>query len=162
MTGNGNDTAGERLNLRSRVSELTQLLPWIERLALRHKIPANTQFAMNLCLEEAISNVIRHGYSGSPDHPIAIRFTSPREDYFIFVVEDEAPPFNPVELPELPPLSSLEDLAIGGQGVRLLRRFADALEYQATPTGNRLSIGFTVTGSGIAKNERGLRLPRDL
>jgi anti-sigma regulatory factor (Ser/Thr protein kinase) len=51
----------------------------------------------------------------------------------------------------LPPLSSLEELAIGGQGVRLLRRFADALEYQATPTGNRLSIGFTATGSAIAK-----------
>src|SRR5579864_4095298 len=152
MTGNGNDTTGERLNLRSRISELTQLHPWIERLALRHKIPANTQFAMNLCLEEAISNIIRHGYSGDPDHSIVIWFTSPREDYFVFVVEDEAPPFNPVELPELPPLNSLEELAIGGQGVRLLRRFADALEYQATPSGNRLSIGFTVTGSAIAKN----------
>jgi len=151
MTGNGNDTAGERLNLRSRTSELTHLHPWIERLALQHRIPATTQFAMNLCLEEAVSNIIRHGYSGNPNHSIAIRFISPREDCFFFVVEDEAPPFNPVESPELPPLSSLEEIAVGGQGVRLLRRFADALEYQATPTGNRLSIGFTVTGSAIAK-----------
>jgi serine/threonine-protein kinase RsbW len=152
MTGNGNDTTGERLNLRSRMFELTHLHPWIERLALRHRIPANTQFAMNLCLEEAVSNIIRHGYSGDPDHSIVICFTSPRQDYFVFVVEDEAPPFNPVELPDLPPLNSLEELAIGGQGVRLLRQFADALEYQATPTGNRLSIGFTVSGSAIAKN----------
>jgi serine/threonine-protein kinase RsbW len=106
---------------------------------------------MNLCLEEAISNIIRHGYSGNPDHSIAIRFTSPREDYIILVVEDEAPPFNPVESPELPLLSSLEEIAVGGQGVRLLRRFADVLEYQATPTGNRLSIGFNVAGSAIAK-----------
>ena len=152
MTGNGNDTAGERLNLRSRMSELTHLYPWIERLASRHWIPANTQFAMNLCLEEAISNIIRHGYSGNPDHSIAIRFTSPREDYFMFVVEDEAPPFNPIESPELPPLSSLEEFAVGGQGIRLLRRFADALEYQATPAGNRLSIGFFVSGSAMVKS----------
>jgi len=151
MTENGNDTTGERLNLRSRISELTHLHPWIERLASRHRIPANTQFAMNLCLEESISNIIRHGYSGDPDHSIVIRFASPREDYFIFVVEDEAPPFNPAELPELPPLSSLEEFAVGGQGVRLLRRFADALDYQSTPTGNRLSIGFTVASSAIAK-----------
>jgi RNA polymerase sigma factor (sigma-70 family) len=47
--------------------------------------------------------------------------------------------------------SSLEEITVGGQGVRLLRRFADALEYQATPTGNRLSIGFNVSGSAIAK-----------
>jgi two-component sensor histidine kinase len=78
MTGDGNDTTGERLNLRSRMSELTHLYPWIERLTSRHRIPANTQFAMNLCLEEAISNIIRHGYSGDPDHSIVIRFTSPR------------------------------------------------------------------------------------
>jgi len=151
MTGNGNDTTGERLNLRSRISELAHLHPWIERLASRHKIPANTQFAMNLCLEEAISNIIRHGYSGNPDHPITVRFNNLREDYFVFVVEDEAPHFNPVESPELPPLSSLEEIAIGGQGIRLLRRFADVLEYQETPTGNRLSIGFTLTGSATAK-----------
>ncbi len=151
MTGNGNDTTGERLNLRSRISELAHLHPWIDRLSSRHKIPANTQFAMNLCLEEVISNIIRHGYCGDPDHSIAIIFTNPREDNFVFVVEDEAPHFNPVESPELPPLSSLEELAVGGQGIRLLRRFADALEYQATPAGNRLSVRFTAAGSAIAK-----------
>ena len=149
MTGNGMDTTGERLELRSRMSELTQVLPWIERLAVRHAIPASTLFAMNLCLEETLSNIIRHGYSGKPDHSIAVHFASPRKDYFVFVVEDDARHFNPVDAPELPLLSSLEEIAVGGQGVRLLRRFADVLEYQATPTGNRLSIGFTAAGSAI-------------
>jgi hypothetical protein len=41
---------------------------------------------------------------------------------------------------------------VGGQGIRLLRRFANALEYQTTPTGNRLCIGFTTDGSAIAKD----------
>ena len=144
MTGNGNDTTGERLNLRSRISELAHLHPWIERLASRHKIPANTQFAMNLCLEEAISNIIRHGYSGNPDHSIAVRFTTLGKIILFSSSRMKRRHFNPVESPELPPLSSLEEIAIGGQGIRLLRRFADALEYQATPTGNRLSIGFAL------------------
>jgi serine/threonine-protein kinase RsbW len=152
MTGNGKDTTGERLNLQSRMSELTRIHPWIERLASRHMISASTQFAMNLCLEEVLSNIIRHGYSGKPDHSIAIHFASPREDYFVLVVEDEGPPFNPVDGPEPPAMSSLDEIQIGGQGIRLLRRFADALEYQATPTGNRLSIGFTAAGSVIAKD----------
>jgi anti-sigma regulatory factor (Ser/Thr protein kinase) len=152
MTGNGKDTTGERLNLRSRMSDLAQLPPWIERLASRHLIPASTQFAMILCLEEVLSNIIRHGYSGKPDHSIAVHFARPREDYFVFVVEDEAPPFNPVDATEPPALSSLDDIQIGGQGIRLLRRFADSLEYQATPSGNRLRIGFTAAGSVIAKD----------
>jgi anti-sigma regulatory factor (Ser/Thr protein kinase) len=107
---------------------------------------------MNLCLEEALSNIIRHGYSGNPGHSIAVCFTSPREGYFVFDIEDEAPPFNPVASPELPAMRSLEENRIGGQGIRLLRQFADALEYHATPTGNRLSIGFMVSGSSVAKD----------
>lgn len=151
MTGNGKDTTGESLNLRSRMSELAQLLPWIERLASRHKIPASTQFAINLCLEEVVSNIVRHGYAGIPDRSIAIRFSRPQEDYFVFVVEDEAPAFNPVDAVEPPAFNGLENNQIGGQGIRLLRRFADKLEYQATPTGNRLSLGFAAAGSAIAK-----------
>ena len=84
MIGNGRHTTGERLNLRSRMSELAQLLPWIERLASRHMIPASTQFAMNLCLEEVLSNIIRHGYSGKPDHSIAVQFISPPGRLFCF------------------------------------------------------------------------------
>jgi anti-sigma regulatory factor (Ser/Thr protein kinase) len=152
MNRNGKDTTGERLDLQSRMSELARLPAWIERLAAGRTIPANTQFAMNLCLEEALSNIIRHGYSGDPGHSIAIRFTNPRDGYFVFEVEDEAPPFNPVVSPELPAVSSLEENQIGGQGIRLLRQFADALEYQATPTGNRLSIGFVVADSSVAKD----------
>ena len=152
MTGNGEHTTGEILNLKSRVSELAQIPPWIERLASRFSIPESTQFAMNLCLEEVLSNIIRHGYCGNPDHSIAVHFTSPRDDYFVFVIDDDAPPFNPVDAPEPPAMSSLDEIQIGGQGVRLLRRFADSLEYQATPTGNRLSIGFTSASSTIAKD----------
>jgi serine/threonine-protein kinase RsbW len=152
MTGDGMDTTEERLTLQGRMSELTQVHPWIERLATKHTIPESSQFAMNLCLEEALSNVIRHGYSGKPDHSIAVRFASPSENYFVFVVEDDAPPFNPVDSPELPALSSLDDVRVGGQGIRLLRQFADALDYEPTPTGNRLSIGFSTANSAVAKD----------
>jgi anti-sigma regulatory factor (Ser/Thr protein kinase) len=151
MTGNGKDTNEERLKLQSRISELALVPPWIERLATRHTIPDSTQFAMNLCLEEALSNVIRHGYSSKPDHSIAVQFASPRENYFVFVVEDDAPPFNPVDSPELPAMGSLDEVRVGGQGIRLMRHFADALEYELTPTGNRLSIGFSAANSAIAK-----------
>lgn len=151
MMGNGHENRSDRLVLRSRLSELRELPSWIERLASGHSIPAPIQFAMELCLEEAISNIIRYGYFGQPDHSISVHFTSPRDGHFVLVVEDASPPFNPVTSPELPPLSSLDDGPIGGQGIRLLREFADALEYQATPSGNRLSIGFHVADSATAR-----------
>jgi anti-sigma regulatory factor (Ser/Thr protein kinase) len=152
MTANGQDSAGETLNLQSRISDLAQVPPWVEGLAHRFSIPDSTQFAINLCLEEVLSNTIRHGYAGQDGHPIAIRFSKPREDYFVFVVEDHAAPFNPVDSPELPPISVLDESAVGGQGIRLLRQFADALEYHPTPSGNRLILGFSSVNSAAAKN----------
>jgi anti-sigma regulatory factor (Ser/Thr protein kinase) len=50
-----------------------------------------------------------------------------------------------VDAPELPPINLLDEVQIGGQGIRLLRRFADTLEYRSTPTGNRLTIGFAAS-----------------
>ncbi len=152
MTGNGEHTTVEHLKLRSRISELAQVPHWIERLASRYSIPDSTLYAMNLCLEEVLSNIIQYGYSGKTENPISIHFNSPREKYFVLVVEDEAPHFNPVDSPELPALNSLDENSIGGQGIRLLRRFADALEYQATPVGNRLTIGFSAEHSALARD----------
>ncbi len=87
--------------LRSQLSEMTQLPPWIEALATRHGIPSDIQFGIELCLEEVVSNVIRHGYAGAEDRSVAVSFATPRHSYFEFVVEDEAPQFNPLEAPDL-------------------------------------------------------------
>ena len=151
MTSNGKDTVAECLNLPSRLPDLARVPEWIERLAAQYSIPASTQFAMNLCLEEVLSNIIRHGYSSKPDQSITIHFSSPRGNFFVFTVEDHAPAFNPVVSAVPPVLSAINENPIGGQGIRLLRQFADALEYQPTSTGNRLSIGFSTAHSISAK-----------
>jgi serine/threonine-protein kinase RsbW len=143
MTGNGVEQTQDHLALRSRLSDMVQLPVWIEGLAARYGIPANVQFAIDLCLEEALSNVIRHGYAGADDRSVIVRFTMPVPGYFKFVIEDEAPRFNPLDAPELPALSPSEEGRAGGQGIRFLRHFANALEYEPTATGNRLSIGFS-------------------
>jgi hypothetical protein len=65
MTGNATGQIQDRLVLRSGLCDITQLPGWIEGLASRYALPVNIQFAMNLCLEEALSNIIR--YSGGCD-----------------------------------------------------------------------------------------------
>lgn len=145
MNRNVDYTTGERLTLRSRLPELAHVPAWIERLAPQYSIPETTQFAMNLCLEEVISNVIRHGYDGQPDRPITVEFANPKEGYFVISVEDEAPGFDPLGAPELPAINVLNDDRVGGQGIRLLREFSDTLEYHRTSSGNRLSMGFTAS-----------------
>jgi serine/threonine-protein kinase RsbW len=151
MNGTGKDSVEERLDLQSHLSALARVYEWVDRLSAEHSIPSNTQFAINLCLEEVLSNIVRHGYSGDSDQSISIRFSSPRENFIVFTVEDEAPAFDPIVSDVPPVLSAINENPIGGQGIRLLRQFSDALEYQPTPTGNRLSIGFSTAKSVSAK-----------
>lgn len=137
----------EQLTLESRIAELAKVSNWTQSLASRHAIPENVHFGIDLCLEEVIANVISHGYGGSGDHTLAIMFERPMDGRFVFVVEDNAPPFNPLEAPELPPLDPDGEIRVGGQGIRLLRRFADTLDYEACQHGNRLRIGFFSSGA---------------
>jgi anti-sigma regulatory factor (Ser/Thr protein kinase) len=151
MVANSTDQALDRLSLRSHLSEMSRLPRWLESLASRHDIPDEVQFAIDLCLEEAVSNVIRHGYAGAEDRSVTVVFVSPRTRYFEFLIEDEAPHFDPLAAPALEAISPEQAIRVGGQGIRLLRQFADSVEYESTTSGNRLRIGFSADRSNGAK-----------
>ncbi len=149
----GEDTVepASRLTLQSRLDDLALLWPWVEALATEHAIPADTQFAIRLCLEEALSNIIRHGYRGEPNHAITVDCmvdcTPGGAHELAFVVEDQAPPFDPLApsaLADAPVPASIDELRPGGRGIRLLRGFAGSLAYQRLAGGNRLTIRFAI------------------
>jgi serine/threonine-protein kinase RsbW len=130
------------LTLNSNLSEMARIVPWIEDLASRYALPERTRFAMDLCLEETISNIIRYGYAGEPGHTIVVRYFTNQDGFFTLVVEDAAPPFNPLAVRDLRPPRTLEEMSEGGLGIPLLKQFADAVEYERSATGNRLIIRF--------------------
>ncbi len=107
------DHAEDRLLLRSNLSDMARLPPWIEGLACRHGIPKSIEFAINLCLEEAVSNIILHGYGDGMDGSVTVRFTMQQQDMFIFVIEDEARHFDPFHMPPPDPQGTVR---VGGRG----------------------------------------------
>lgn len=150
MPENDAHKAATRLTLRSQLADLALVWPWVDSLAVEHAIPADTHYAINLCLEEALSNIIRHGYAGQPNHAITIDFTPTEENWLTFAVEDSAPHFTPAEPEDCEAAvraASIEDVKPGGQGVPLMRRFAGTLRWEQLPKGNRLTMGFMVAAS---------------
>jgi anti-sigma regulatory factor (Ser/Thr protein kinase) len=145
MTVDGVNRVGdELLTLRSEMEDLLLVPPWIEHLASEHAISDSLQFAMNLCLEEVLSNVIRHGYANKPGQPIFVRYKAGDDGSFLLIVDDQAPRFDPLAAEPSPVEETLEGIRIGGLGIRLLRSFAASLKYEPTPAGNRLSMGFSL------------------
>jgi serine/threonine-protein kinase RsbW len=136
-----------RLTLKSQLEDMAVLWPWVEAIVAEYAIPPDTAFAVHLCLEEAISNVIRHGYGGQPGHALTVDYASPNAHELVFTIEDQAPPFDPLVpslIEELPAPVPEDFLRPGGRGILLMRKFASTIGYQRLANGNRLIIGFVL------------------
>jgi len=135
--------AAARLTLKSQLSELARVQQWVDALVAAHPIPHGTVNAIQLCLEEAIANIIHHGYAAQPDQAITVEYRIDQSAGVLeFTIEDTAPPFNPLEVQEPTAPATLDEMIPGGQGIRLIRRFAGSVDWQPLPHGNRLTLGF--------------------
>lgn len=138
--------SADTLVLDSDLASMAHLPGWVDAVGARHAIPEKTLFAAKLCLEEAVSNSIRHGYKAVGGKQVRVA-VSTTETGWAFTVEDDAPPFDPLHHPDMPAIS-LEPLIVGGQGIRLLKAFATSLVYTEIATGNRLQIAFAAPTPG--------------
>jgi anti-sigma regulatory factor (Ser/Thr protein kinase) len=141
-----NEKPQDLLVLDSSLAEVSRAQSWADIIVGQLGLSDKTLYAIRLCLEEALANVILHGYRNESGHSIAIRHRLSSGMLF-FEIEDKAPPFAPDNvLPATgaPSPRSLERLTPGGNGIQLLRHFAGSLTYEQFPSGNRLTIGFPI------------------
>jgi serine/threonine-protein kinase RsbW len=89
----------------------------------------------DLCLvvDEAVTNVIVHGYAGD-EGLVQVEISAEPPDLWVRI-RDDAPPFEAgdVEKPHLD--ESLSERAYGGMGVYLIRKLTDGAEFQPLPGG---------------------------
>jgi anti-sigma regulatory factor (Ser/Thr protein kinase) len=144
----------EQIVLCGSLDELAQVWPWVEELSVEYTIAADVRFAIDLCLEEALSNIVRHGYKRDCARPMTVSYSvgahSSGKRELVFVIEDKAPHFNPLDKAsdQIEVAHTLDDLTPGGQGIRLLHKFAGSLRYEPLAEGNRLMIGFPIPPAG--------------
>ena len=128
-----------RLVLRNHLAELNRLAVWIEGWAQNSVFP-DVSFALQLCLEEAVANVIMYGGS---DRGLEIAVELERRGGTLVArIEDNGQPFDPTQISPPPPASSLKDAKIGDLGIHLMRSFAGHLDYERRNGRNRLTLRF--------------------
>jgi anti-sigma regulatory factor (Ser/Thr protein kinase) len=127
------------LRLASRLSELPQLAAEVARLGREHDLPAEVVSDLTLALEEAVSNVIRHGYGERPDGPISVAFCATGES-IVVTVEDAAVGFDPLKHPEPDLTVPVDARPAGGMGVYLIKRLMDEVDYRVDDGRNVLML----------------------
>ena len=130
-----------RLQLRGDLSGLRRLARWIKAGA-QHELSDDTSFAVQLCLEEAVANIIMHG--GAKGDRVEIAIELERDGAMLVArIEDTGCEFDPTQFSPLSMAKSLEDAKIGDFGIHLMRSFASGMHYERREGRNRLTLRFT-------------------
>jgi serine/threonine-protein kinase RsbW len=141
---------GVELVLRNELGELDRLVPFVEDYERRAALPSSAVFAIQLCLDEAISNIVRHGAGSGAGvgagraSRIAVSLRAAGDRAELLVVDD-GPPFDPTRAPPPRRATSLEDAQVGGLGVHLMRQFSATMRYERAGIENRLALSFVWT-----------------
>ncbi|MCX7375316.1 MAG: ATP-binding protein [Alphaproteobacteria bacterium] len=104
--------------------------------------PPDVCFRVELVVEEAMMNVIRHAEPmGATRAALDAHCVDGRA---LVAVEDDGPEFNPLQAAQRPIAGAIAGAHEGGFGLHLIRGNSDAARYARTQAGtNRLEMEFT-------------------
>ena len=116
------------LTIDSDILEIPRISLALDRALRVHGFSEEEILDSQLAVEEAITNVIVHGYEQITGNiVITFRITHGLAEVQI---EDFAPPFNPLSIPDPDITVDIEDRKIGGLGVFLIRQVMDDIVYR--------------------------------
>jgi serine phosphatase RsbU (regulator of sigma subunit)/anti-sigma regulatory factor (Ser/Thr protein kinase) len=126
-----------RVTIKNRLPEIARLSERLDEFAAGHQLTSSVLHDLNLALEEAVTNIISHGYSDNREHEILVRIRVESEE-IIAELKDDARPFNPLTAPEADVTKPVDERKVGGLGIHLMRKLMDRIEYQRLEDGNLL------------------------
>ena len=127
------------ITLANRTAELQRLASEVERFAENYRIPEPDVQALSLALDEVVTNTISYGYDDQGAHEIRIRVTL-ANGRLSAEVEDDGRAFNPLTAPPPDLSSNVEERAVGGLGVHLVRSLMERVDYRRESGKNHLTM----------------------
>ncbi|HUT37997.1 MAG TPA: ATP-binding protein [Methanoregula sp.] len=116
------------LTLKAEISEIPRVSAALENVMLGHSFSNEEILDAQLAVEEAVTNIIMHGYEG---HAGEIHITCHATRGIIEIqIEDTAPLFNPLSVPDPDVTTDIQDRRMGGLGIFLIRRVMDDVMYR--------------------------------
>lgn len=117
---------GIELRFRSCPTNLAAVRGCVESLAASAGFGDEWRFRIVLAVDEALANVIRHGYCGRTDGEIHLRASIPPGGGIRLEIEDECPTVDPASIRD----RNLEEVRPGGLGWPIIRETFDRHEWR--------------------------------
>ncbi len=123
--------------------EIARLTGIIEEFMDINDVPMSVSFAIDLALDELLTNVISYGFPDNGDHEIDVNLQLSDEEITVRLIDDGIP-FNPLEQEDADTTLSVEEREIGGLGIHLVKKTMSSIEYQRTGNKNILIFKKTI------------------
>ena len=139
------DAKSPEFLLRADVDEVRNASAWLESTCLDHGMPEEQARRLDLCLNEALANIISHGGPSAQKAPVHILLNLHRSsdgNEAAVTVTDTGVEFNPLSHRPKPRPQTLDEAVPGGLGITMMHNFSDAMSYRYAEGRNQVT--FTV------------------
>lgn len=126
-------------SLLNNYEDYTRLLGGVAAFEREAQLSAPVCYALDLALEELLTNCIKYGYDDDDAHEIRVRLRYADAELTV-QIEDDGHPFDPTAAREPDLDLPLEQRQIGGLGLAMVRRNFPVFAYQRTENRNRITL----------------------
>lgn len=126
------------------LDKLPEMMAFISTTLARRPLSAEQLYRIELVCEEALVNIILHGY-GQKTGTIEIAVEE-KDDKIEVMLKDRGVFFNPADAPiDTSSLNKpLEEREVGGLGIFLMRRLTNEMRYERVGDENKLTLLFII------------------
>ena len=129
----------EEITVPAQMTYLIQVREFIEHIGKRYKFDDKVINSFKLVIDEACTNVIRHGYRDIKNGEITIKAIIRRLSLTILII-DQGKSYDPSQA-STPDLGKYVDIGKkGGLGILMMRKLMDDLQYVVTERGNEFRL----------------------
>ena len=131
-----------RLSLESgnTIREIAVIIERAVEFLQKHGASRHVLFVSELALEELLTNIVKYGYKDTAPHAIAVDLEAHGDEVRVRLTDDGTA-FNPWDdAPEPVRGRPAGARPLGGQGVMLVKKFANALEYERKDKKNVVTV----------------------
>lgn len=133
--------ARDRIQIRNDPAELRTMSLWLGKFGNDAALAHSVRFALDLCANEAVSNIINYAYGDSEPHEIILELQT-IDGGAQLTVTDDGVPFDLSNSPMRTPPETLDNAPIGGLGIQLILRLSSDVRYERRGELNILTIEF--------------------
>jgi len=123
----------------NQIDELARVAVFMEETGDDWNFPMSLVLNLNLVLEEALTNIILYGFEGDARHTIEVHLKKTGDDLSIEIIDD-GKAFDPTNVADPDITLSVENRAVGGLGIFLIRKIMDTVEYKRIANKNNLIL----------------------